>query len=311
VDGALSPSGNGAAGLLERLAVRRSSLTPSEARVAEVVLDRPDAIPRMNLAALANMAAVSEPTVLRFCRSLGTDGFAEFKLEMARALSAGGAAYVHREIGFGDAVATVCAKVFQSSINALSVVGQRLDPAVVEQAIDILAGARRIDCIAAGLSTIVAIDAQQKLMRLQVPCAAHHDGHLQTLSAATLGPGDVALVFSYHGRVRDALRAARTAREAGATTIAVTRSDTPLARAVDLCIPVDTPEDTFVYSPMTTRLAHLAVLDVLATGVALRRGPAIAAHLERIKESMSDQWIMDEEPPPAARRGRRTAREAT
>jgi RpiR family carbohydrate utilization transcriptional regulator len=312
VDRALSVHGNGAGGLLDRLAHGRPRLSPSEARVAEVVLDAPDAVPRMNLAALAGRAGVSEPTVLRFCRSLGVEGFADFKLELARALSAGGAAYVHREIGFEDSIATVCAKVFQSSIAALTVVGQRLDPAVVARAIDILAAAPRGDCIAAGLSTIVAIDAQQKLMRLELHSSAHHDSHLQTLSAATLRPGDAALVFSYHGRAKDALRATRTARAAGAATIGVTRSGTPLALAVDLCIPVDTPEDTFVYSPMTTRLAHLAVLDVLATGVALRRGPAIAAHLERVKESMSDQWIVDGEraADPAPRRGRRKGREA-
>lgn len=296
MDPALSEPRNGAgADLLERLAARRGELSPSEARVAEIVLDDAEAVPRMNLAALADCAGVSEPTVLRFCRSLGVDGYADFKLELARALAAGGAAYVHREISFADGVRTICAKVFQSSINALSVVGQSLDPAVVERAIDILAGARRIDCMAAGLSTIVAIDAQQKLMRLKVHSSVHHDGHLQTLSAATLAPGDAALIFSYHGRVKDVLRSARTARAAGAATVAVTRSGTPLAAAVDVCIPVDGPEDTFVYSPMTTRLAHLAVLDVLATGVALRRGPGIAAHLELIKESMSDQWLVDED----------------
>ena len=70
----------------------------------------------------------------------------------------------------------------------------------------------------------------------------------------------------------------------------------------DLLIPVDVPEDTFVYAPMTTRLAHLAVLDVLATGVALRRGPRIAEHLELIKESMSDQWLVEAEPPRGRRR---------
>lgn len=311
MDGALSaPPAAGPAGLLERLARRRAGLSPSEARVADIVLDRPDAVPRMNLAALAGQAGVSEPTVLRFCRSLGVEGYADFKLELARALAAGGAAYLHREISFADGVGTIAAKVFQSSIHALAVVQQALDPALLERAIEVLAVAPRIDCIGVGLSSIVAVDAQQKLMRLQVHCVAHHDSHLQTMSAATLRPGDAALLFSYNGRIRDVLRCAAVAREAGAATIAVTRSGTPLAGAVDLAIPADVPEDTFVYAPMTTRLAQLAVLDVLATGVALRRGPEIAAHLERVKESMSDQWLVEEERRPARPRRARQAREA-
>lgn len=294
---------NGAAAdLLARLAGARAELSPSEARVADIVLDRPDAIPRMNLAALADLAGVSEPTVLRFCRSLGVEGYADFKLELARALATGGVAYLHREIRFGDGIGTVAAKVFQSSINALAVVQQGLDPAVLERAVDVLAATPRIEVIGVGLSQIVAQDAQQKLMRLETHCIVFADSHLQTLSAATLRPGDVALIFSYNGRIKDVLRCARVAREAGAFTIAVTCSDTPLGAVCDLVIPVDVPEDTFVYAPMTTRLAHLAVLDVLATGVALRRGPGIAEHLEQIKESMSDQWLVEAEAPRGRRR---------
>jgi RpiR family transcriptional regulator, carbohydrate utilization regulator len=311
VDGALSPGANGAAAdLLDRLATRRAGLSRSEARVAEIILDHPDAVPRMTLAALAERAGVSEPTVVRFCRSLGVEGYADFKLELARARAAGGAAYLHREISFADGVPTVWAKVFQSSIKALAVVQETLDPDLVSRAVDLLAAAPRIDCVGVGLSAIVAIDAQQKLMRLEVHCAAHHDAHLQTMSAATLRPGDAALVFSYNGRIKDVLRCAAVAREAGAATIAVTRSGTPLAAAVDVCIPVDVPEDTFVYAPMTTRLAQLAVLDVLATGVALRRGPAIAAHLERVKETMSDQWLVAETPRANGRRRTHRSREA-
>ena len=300
-----------ASDLLERLARRRPSLSASEARVADIVLDHPDAVPRMNLATMAARAGVSEPTVLRFCRGLGVGGYAEFKMELARALAAGGAPYLHREIAFGDPVETVFAKVFQSSINGLRTVQESLDVRAVEQAILRLAAARRIEFMAVGLANILALDAQQKFMRLEVPAMAHHDAHLQTLSAATLGPGDVAVIFSYNGRIRDVLRCERVAREAGAFTIAVTRSGSPLAEVAGLLLAVDTPEDTFVYAPMTTRLAHFAVLDVLATGVALRRGPRIAEHLERIKESMSDQWLVEAEAPADTRRRRRQRPPAT
>ena len=94
------------------------------------------------------------------------------------------------------------------------------------------------------------------------------------------------------------LRSARVAREAGASTIAVTRSGTPLAAAVDLCIAADVPEDTFVYAPMTTRLAQLAVVDILATGVA-----------RRSRRISSGEGI--DEGPVAGRRGRACRRETS
>jgi len=282
--------------LLERLSGMRRRLSRSEMRVADVVLADPESVPRKTLAALAAEAGVSEPTVLRFCRSLGLDGYAHFKIALAAALASGGIAYVHRDIGFDDDVATVRAKVIQSSIGTLAALQHALDDAVTEQAVARIGGARRLALFAVGLANTVATDAQQKFMRLGITAEALHDTHLQTMSAATLTAADVALIFSYNGRIKDIVRTARAARAAGAFVIGVTRAGSPLAGTVDLLIAIDTPEDTFVYAPMSTRLAHFVVVDLLATLVALARGPGVVEQLEHVKESLSDQWIADDGP---------------
>jgi RpiR family carbohydrate utilization transcriptional regulator len=282
--------------LLERLAEIRPDLSLSERRVADVVLHAPESVPRKTLAAVSAEADVSEPTVLRFCRSLGLSGFADFKIELARALAAGGAAYVHREIGFDDDLKTVCEKIVDTSVSAILGLRRSLDHAVLELAVDRIRSANRLELFAVGLTNIVASDAQQKFMRLDATCQALHDGHLQTMSAATLRPGDVALAFSYNGRIKDIVRSARTARESGAYVIAITRSGSALARCCDLLLAVDTPEDTFLYAPMATRLAHFVMVDILSTMVTLARGPDVVERLEFIKESLSDQWIAEDRP---------------
>ena len=49
--------------------------------------------------------------------------------------------------------------------------------------------------------------------------------------------------------------------------------------------------------PMTSRIIQLTVLDVLATGVTLRRGVDFQPHLRKIKESLSaSRYPADEEP---------------
>ena len=63
-----------------------------------------------------------------------------------------------------------------------------------------------------------------------------------------------------------------------------------------LLIAIDTPEDTFLYAPMATRLAHFVMVDLLSTLVTLARGPSVVERLEYIKESLSDQWIVSDEP---------------
>jgi RpiR family carbohydrate utilization transcriptional regulator len=291
--------------MLARLSREHLQLSPSEARVAEIVLSHPDRVPRMTLKTLAGQARVSEPTVLRFCRSLGLDGYPHFKIELARALAVGDAAYLHREISFEDRHDVVRDKVLQSSINALSALQKSLDDTALRTAVARIGKARRLEILGVGLANSVASDAQQKFMRLDVVCSALHDTHLQTMAAATLGTPDVALAFSYNGRIRDILRSVEVAKASGAFTVAVTRSGSPLARAADLLLNVDTAEDTFVYAPMTTRLAQLAVVDLLVTLVTLERGPAITRRFEHIKDSLSDQWIDESEENGAGRTRRR------
>lgn len=45
-------------------------------------------------------------------------------------------------------------------------------------------------------------------------------------------------------------------------------------------------EDTEIYTPLTSRIAHLVVIDVLAMGVAMARGPSLVNHLKSVKRSL-------------------------
>src|SRR5690606_5540208 len=133
-------------------------------------------------------------------------------------------------------------------------------------------------------TSVVAMDAQQKFMFLGVPAVYQYDTQLQIMSASALRTTDVAVCFSYTGQKLDIVRCAETAVTAGATVIAVTRSDSALSSVVPLTIPVDVVENAYLYAPMATRLAQMLIVDVLATGVALRRGAGISERIRRMKE---------------------------
>ncbi|HKK94596.1 MAG TPA: hypothetical protein VJ925_14270, partial [Longimicrobiales bacterium] len=62
------------------------SLSRAERKVAEAVLADPSSVIGLSIAKLAAAAGVSQPTVLRFCRALGLDGYREFKVQLAQAL---------------------------------------------------------------------------------------------------------------------------------------------------------------------------------------------------------------------------------
>lgn len=76
------------------------------------------------------------------------------------------------------------------------------------------------------------------------------------------------------------------AREAGATIIGLVPRDTPLAGLCDLPIHINVEESELVYTPVSSRIAHLVVIDVLAMGVARYRSAQLKDHLKQLNRSL-------------------------
>jgi RpiR family carbohydrate utilization transcriptional regulator len=272
-------------GLLTRIEVAIPTLSRSEAKVADYVLGHPGAVVSLSIAALARLCRVSEPTVARFCKSIGLSGLKEFKLQLARSL-AGGIPYVHQDVMETDEPAEIAEKVLNRSISALITIRDRLDHRLLARAIELLARARRVEFYGQGNSGIVALDAQHKFFRLGLPTAAYSDPHIHAMSAALLSSEDVVVAISASGRTLDLLRTIEAARGAGTSIIGITVGGSPLASLCDVTLASDVFEDPDVYSPMTSRLAHLAIIDVLAVAVAVAKGKDLIATLERAKGSL-------------------------
>jgi len=86
-----------------------------------------------------------------------------------------------------------------------------------------------------------------------------------------LRPGDVAVIISSGGRLPELLAVADLARQRGAAVVAITASQSPLARKADAVLAVDHVEDSATQVPMISRILQLLVIDMLTVGVALRR----------------------------------------
>jgi RpiR family transcriptional regulator, carbohydrate utilization regulator len=275
--------------MITQIRNRYESLSPAEQRVAELVLKDAESVIAAPIAALAARAKVSQPTVVRFCRALGFAGFAEFRIKLARAVavdSAPGVPFVHRDVAAADKPADVIAKVFNRAAGTLMRVSAALETRAFEKAVGLLAAARRVEFYGQGNSAVVAQDAQYKFFRLGAPAVHYADSHMNILSAPLLKKGDVVVAISASGRTRELCRAAELARTAGAAVIAVTTARSTLAGLAHVVLNAEVDEDPDLYSPMTSRIAHLAIIDALAVGVALRRGPSLARALEKSKQEL-------------------------
>jgi RpiR family carbohydrate utilization transcriptional regulator len=276
--------------MLDKIRSSLDSLSKSERRVAELALAQPNLVANAPIARIADIAQVSQPTVIRFCRTLGCSGLQDFKLRLTRSLVSG-VPYVHSMVSPEDSAHDLARKLFDNNISNLMRCRNELDTDALEQAFNILARASKIDVYGQGQSGAVAIDCQHKFFRLGVPTVAYTDPHMHSMSAAMLGPGDAVIAISNSGRTLDILRSVEIAREAGADVIGITHSKSPLAKRCSVCLFADTAEDQDLYTPMITRIVHLVIIDTLAVGVALKRGPELIDQLEKMKHSLKEKRI--------------------
>ena len=299
---ASDPAAGGHASLmLERIRAALPALPPAEQRVGRLVLSDPRNFSSQPVGELALRAAVSKPTVVRFCRSVGYDGLADFKLKLAGSVSEG-VPFVHRAVDDDDKAGDLVVKVIDNAVSALLKYRNAAAGHDIERAIEVLAEAgrsgRRIEFYGVGNSGIVAQDAQHKFFRLGVSAHAVSDGHVQVMSATMLRPGDCAVVISNSGRSRDLIDVAEIAHRQGATVLVITASASPLASRArqpgHVLLAADHPEDFDRYSPMVSRLLHLMIIDILTTGVALRLGSTqLRPLLQDIKRNLRARRYAD------------------
>ena len=270
---------------ISKIKEHREALRKSERKVADFILENPVAVINMRIVDVASNAEVSEPTVLRFCRALDFEGFQAFKLQLAQHMGTN-PSYTQFSVDDKDTVADLSDKVFDSTIGSLLTVRDELDPLVLEKAINFISNANRVEFYGFGASGSVASDAQHKFFRLQLSTAAYTDPHIQHMSAISLGQRDVVVAISQSGRTKALIQSVKLAMEAGATVIGLAPQDTPLSKLCSISIYVNMEEDLHVFTPVSSRIAHLLVIDVLAMGVARYRKPLLKEHLKRINKSL-------------------------
>ncbi|TWI62098.1 RpiR family transcriptional regulator [Pseudoduganella lurida] len=273
--------------LLDSIRTQLDSLSKSERKVALAVLDNPSRTVSSNITALAKSAQVSEPTVVRFCRTLGYDGWHEFKLKLAQGLAVA-LPGLNEAPSQGDLAADLVNKICSRSINTLLDLRNNLQPEPVQRALDILSTAKKIEFYGQGTSGIVAADAQHKFFRSGVPTVAYSDPAIHNIAAALLRQGDALVAISQRGNSPALVHSAQLAKDGGADVIVLAPSGTPLADLATVLIPIDLIFNIDPYTPISARLAYLVVIDILAVGLALKRGPEFRRTMQNAQKALQE-----------------------
>jgi DNA-binding MurR/RpiR family transcriptional regulator len=283
-------------GLIVQISGLLPALSPAEQRVARLVVADPADAARRTITDLATAAETSEATVIRFCRSVGLEGYPQLRIrlaaEAARRVEPPDARVVGGDIPPGADFTQIIATIAFNDARAVEETAQQLDPEVCEAVVEALNGASRIEIYGAGASGFVASDFQQKLHRIGRTAYYWPDVHSALTSAALLGKGDVAMGISHTGTTGDVLDVLEVARSRGATTVALTNFPrSPIADVADHVLTTAARETTYRSGATASRLAQLTVVDCLFVGVAARNRAKARKALEVTAEAVRSRRV--------------------
>lgn len=247
-----------------------NSFTKKEKKIADYVLNNSNVI-YMSITELAEACDVGETTIIRFCRKLGTKGYQEFKLVLAREMVSP-EEDVHQNIGPLDDLESIIKKTTQANINAIDDTAKVISSNELDKAINAILNADKVDIYGVGASAFTAGDAKYKLMRIGINAEAIGDPHIQCMSTVNLTPKSVAMGISFSGSTKDTVDSLTLAKETGAFTIAITNYEkSPITKVADAVLLTSAKETPLRSGALTSKIAQLHIIDILYTCIAIKK----------------------------------------
>lgn len=262
---------------------RFMALTATEKRIAQFILDDVAAAAEMPIAELARLTDTSQASVTRFARALGCKDVRELKMKLAQSLAIGQRFIL--DVPDLEGVQGI----YESIISVLETNRRALDLAALKRAVEWISDARQVLALGmGGGSTICAQEIQYRLFRLGLPVVSQSDGLLVRMMSSAVTAKDVVIVLSLGGYTKEMIESAAIARQYGAKIVAITPPETPLAAQADIVLPLLVSENDYIFKPSASRYAMQAMVDVLATELAMANKPQAKDRLRRIKLALDD-----------------------
>lgn len=101
--------------LLQRILQESENMHRAERRVADFVVTSPSEVIQMSMASLSEVCSVSDPTIMRFCRRFGFEGYQDLKLQLAQSLVPS-APFAYEQIIPNDSIAGLIAREIDGTV---------------------------------------------------------------------------------------------------------------------------------------------------------------------------------------------------
>ncbi|WP_279203849.1 SIS domain-containing protein [Obesumbacterium proteus] len=255
---------------LQRITLNKDAFTPGERTIADYILANPDKLKQCSSQELASILNISQSSIVKFAQRLGFKGFTNLKMALIEEWgqqskqNAESEQHLHNDINVHDTPSVIAEKLFRAKQQALRMTTDSVNLAQLESVVAEIKAARRVQIMGMGGSSLVAKDLAYKLMKIGYPVMNEMDSHVQMTVAQSLGEGDVQIVISYSGALKEIFIAAQAAQEKGAKIIAITSlQDSPLRKLADFVLDTIADEARWRSSSISARTAQNTITDLL------------------------------------------------
>ena len=271
--------------IIERIRTEYHDLTAAERKVATYVLGALGKVQFMSITQLAEECGVADATVSRFCRTLELKGFNAFKLEIAKCARTHAAPITAQNTKSAEGrIAEVC----RLGIDAIQQTSELLSQQNVLKAVELFERAPRVVCLGSGGSMLMASTFAHLFGTVTNRFWAVSESHSQLSVAASLGPDDVIVIFSYSGSTTIGLQILEVAKSHGVKTVLLTRYvKSPAAKLADVVLCCGTNEGPFQSGSVPAKIAQLVVMDILYQEYCHRNREACDKQIHNIASALS------------------------
>ncbi|MGM0920209.1 MAG: MurR/RpiR family transcriptional regulator [Bacillota bacterium] len=283
-----------ATGGLSIIQTMLNKLPQSEQKLADYILQHPHEVVNSTVSELSTSAKTSGAAVVRLCKSLGLKGFQDLKMRIAGDLMKS-VEQGYRDIEPSESLYRVVEKTTSNTIQIIRDTAEIIDHENLKTAIGMLLKAKNVHFCGVGASSIVAQDAQQKLIRINKGATAFTDMHLVATLIANADPDDVLFAISFSGETQEIINVLKLAKERGVKTIGLTHfGQTTVSSLCDVSLHTSfSNEAPFRSAATSSRLAQLYMIDILFLGMATEQYDETVQYIDNTRaaiKSMTEKY---------------------
>jgi len=256
---------------LSEITKKYSMLSPVEKKIADYILKNPQKVLNMSVRDISKEADVVNSAVIRFCKSVGFDGFPEMKIALAMENAKNEELDFSPFVSEDDNEEEVLKKIFSANVKALMDTLDCVDKDAFKKAVSLINTSDKIFIYGIGTSAFLANELQYRLMLLGYNAHSFTDVIKMCTSSVAIKKDDLVIGISYSGRTTFVCDSVMCAKENGAKTMCITSfEESPLYDMCHIRLVTRSDEINYPVEALSARMAQLSLIEAMTAAVSLK-----------------------------------------